>query len=798
MQFKANYTNPFRRLKSFYVFVVYWLSLTVTVAQSPEVLNISIISENEEQVKDLVEFENQIKSEINQLLVNRRTVNFNSEYCKCSPVKLAELIEATFQDEQTDIIVTVGSMASAILAQRKSFPKPAISSFIIDNGLQNVPITPQGTSGINNFTYIQSPFSFKEDLNILYDIYPFKKVGIIRSKNLDRLFPNFEDLFSETAIELQAEFVSIAAGNDAASTLAALPEDVDAAYVFPLFDKFTPDQYPLLFEGLVQKGLPSVALMGEEMVEQGALVGFQNQPNIDKLPRRIAINISKIVDGANAADLPVQINTFSQTVVINMNTVREVGAYPNWDIVSEAILLNVNDVQTDRQLTLESVIVEALEKNLALKANEKDPRLAQQEVQLAKAELLPQVDANTVVSLIDENSALNSFGTRGRVTWTASGSLSQLVYAEPAWANLAIQEYLKKGEEYGLQTTLLDVIVDAASAYLSVLQAKSFLEIQSANVSVTKNNLDIAKAKDAVGYSGATDLNRWISELALAKIDQNDAQAQYEQAKYALNQFLNHPIREEFQTEEVGVSTDLLMVNDERLLNQIQNEKELEQLGDFFVSEAMINLPELKEIDAGLSAQRRLLKSQKRAFYLPTFAITGGLDYILERWDVTLIEGFPAQEIKPSWNLGLAMQYPILEGGRKRFDQEKTEIGILQIQDQRADVRNQLELRVRANLQTASAAYFRVSQYEKALKAANDNFDIIQDSYSQGLVSITNLIDAQNAKVQTQLGAANAGYQFIVDFLEVERSMGFYYHLMSISEKDAFFERLFSTIVQKK
>ena len=44
----------------------------------------------------------------------------------------------------------------------------------------------------------------------------------------------------------------------------------------------------------------------------------------------------------------------------------------------------------------------------------------------------------------------------------------------------------------------LDLIQDAATAYINILQAKSLVTIQVENVNLTRDNLNIAKAKEAV------------------------------------------------------------------------------------------------------------------------------------------------------------------------------------------------------------------------------------------------------------------------------------------------------------
>lgn len=753
-------------------------------------LHVQIISEHDIRQKEIANYEQRVKEEIETVMLNRKSVVFTSSYCNCGAAQVSTLLNAAFSNPEIDIVLAIGPLASAVLSKQNSFPKPALASMVIDQKAQQVAITAAGTSGIPNFTYIQSPFSFEKDLALLHQVFPFKKLGIIVPSNVGNLLPGMNAVFNGIVGKMDASMVVLNNGADAAARLAQIPSDVDAVYVLPLFNEFAEGEYKKLFDGLTQKKLPSVAMLGESMVGIGAMLGYEAGPNLSRMPKRIALDVSKIAEGINASTLPVNINTYSDNVIINMNTVRQVGAYPNWDLMTGSTLLNANAPTTDASLSLQSTIMLALNENLELKTNQINPLVAAQDVKLAKALLLPQLDASSSVYVLDENTAEGSFGTVGRTNWVAGADLSQIVFAEPALANVAIQKLLQKGEETGVKTTQLDVVLDAVEGYLNVLQAKSFMEIQSSNVGVTKANLDVAKAKDSVGYSGATDMNRWIAQLALAKVDLNDAQTQFRQAKYALNQKLNKEIKADFEVEDISQNSNMLMVTDSRMLSKINNENELNKLSDFLVDEAIKNLPELQQFDYYIAAQERLALSQKRAFYAPTLGVSGAYDHTLQRWDVKESIIGPTGDPEPSWNIGLGLKFPILQGGTRKHNLEKTNLNVRQIQTSKADTRNKLELRVRVYLQDAVASHFEVQRFKEASAAASANYDIVQDAYQQGLVNVTSLIDAQNAKVQTAIGLAAANYQFILDFFEVERAIGNYYNLNSPAERDAFFNRL--------
>ena len=64
------------------------------------------------------------------------------------------------------------------------------------------------------------------------------------------------------------------------------------------------------------------------------------------------------------------------------------------------------------------------------------------------------------------------------------------------------------------------------------------------------------------------------------------------------------------------------------------------------------------------------------------------------------------------------------------------------------------------------------------------------DAYSRGAVSLTELLDAQNAFVVADEAAANAVYDFLADYIDVQRALGRFDALMTPEEHASFRQRL--------
>jgi outer membrane protein TolC len=105
-----------------------------------------------------------------------------------------------------------------------------------------------------------------------------------------------------------------------------------------------------------------------------------------------------------------------------------------------------------------------------------------QNVHIARSVLLPQIEAAATGVVIDKDRAESSFGSQAERTLSGAATLSQVIYSEPAWANLSIQRHFQAALAKDRDQLRLDIARDAALAYLRVLRAKTFERIQKNNL----------------------------------------------------------------------------------------------------------------------------------------------------------------------------------------------------------------------------------------------------------------------------------------------------------------------------
>ncbi len=763
---------------SFFLFQI----VQVNIAYAAEAVRIGILFDI--QKKNPETFLEHLNQEVNSLLGNKYDITIPEKSIKTaswSRKSILQKYEELTVDDGVDIIIAVGALNAAVLARHEDFPKPLIILGIMDDELQQIPMTGEKKSGIHNLAYVLMNRDFESDLKDFYDITPYKNLTVIINGKLVALIPGAGKKIREftAAQEVVSQVLTYDGNID--QVIENIPAETDAVMFGGLYG-MSDREKQRLFDHVNKLRLSSYSFQGVSDVRLGVLAGSLPETNLQKITRRIALDIEKILAGLDPANFSTLLS-FEKRLTLNMETARKIGFSPKWSVQANADLINEDVSGSDRLLDFEKIVQEALVSNLRLKIEEETVNSADADVSIARSDLLPSLGASLTATKIDEDSA----GLQAEEMTGGVLTLNQVIYSDQIWTNLAVKKHLLTSAESAYYEVLLNTVMDAGINYFDILRSKTDRNIKKNYLHLVKQNYEIAEYRERVGYSGSSDVYRWKSELATATIDLLKAQNNVRLAKIRLNEFLLKPLDEEFVVKDIGLSERLFQrYGGEEILSAVDTPKTLDLMTDFLLIEALNNLPEIIQFKENLAAQERILSGNKRQRFMPLISFQSQADRVFSRAGVG---SDPVNPTDSSWNLGFNASWSLFEGGGIYADVRRALSETVKLKNQLHDATRKIELNLKSAILDLRIKSASLHLTKEAAEAADKNFELVRDSYSTGAVSIVSLLDAQNAALAANQSAANAVYEYFISLLEVERGFGGFTVMTPLEEQKAFFHR---------
>jgi outer membrane protein len=705
----------------------------------------------------------------------------------------AELSRA-MHDSSIAAVVTLGPIGSNLLARSGSPAKPAIAGTIIDATWQGIPAR-DGASGVRHLAYVDPSYPVGNTLADFHHLIPFHRIAILLDSDLLQAIPLLKASATAMVRKATGAEALVVAGSDRADpVLAALPSGVDAVYLTP-FPRMRDDEYARLIAGLNAWRLPTLSYTADPDIRLGALASYEPPENWQRRARRIAVDLQRILAGDDAGTLPVELVS-APRLTLNLSTARLIGVSPGWSVLTDAELVGVDSAGPRDTLSLAEAMQQAQAANLDLAAADLDVTSGRQEVTRSRANLLPQIDSRISQTYTRQGTAAASLGQQPERLLDGGVTFSLPLYAEQAWAGYGSQQSLQRGREAERDKLRLDVVLDAATAYLGVLQARTLADVQRSNLYRTRSNLEVARLREGVGSASRADIYRWQGEVATARRDLISAETQVRVAQLELKRLLNRRLQQPLAQQPVTLGDPALLAQDSTVLSWFDDPPRFAALTDFLVGYALRLSPELGQVDASISAQRRQRTAAGRALWLPTLSLQGGLSNVFDRSGAgSTVPTLPSPIAFPTapdmtWQLRVEATLPIFTGFENTATRVQTGIDLDRLEVQRNAVKLGVDQRVRAAMETAAAAYAAIALTRDAADAAGRNYTLVSDAYANGAASITTVLDAQSAALTSSEEAANAVHDFLLDLMKVERAMGTFGVLQPAEQRRAFLEQL--------
>jgi outer membrane protein len=406
------------------------------------------------------------------------------------------------------------------------------------------------------------------------------------------------------------------------------------------------------------------------------------------------------------------------------------------------------------RLTLDEAVALALKQNPTVQIAILTAAQSEQDRNIARADLLPQASAR----LSDEAQKINlraQFGgapsfpglpkTVGPFQLFSAGpSVSAPVFDLTLWQRFQAARNTASASKANSLSTREQVILLVVSQYIGTLRAV-------ANVQASQSRVDLAQAL----YDQAADLQK---EGVGTGIDTLRANVELQNEKQRLLEAEN-----DRETSLYGLS---------RLVDLDPREKvELADSLSFFetpqpeveasIAEAMANRQEWR----ALASQIKAAENQKKAAQasrLPNVRFDGEFAYVGNSGTTTL----------PTYTYEASVNLPLFTGGRIRAEVVSTDLEIRKLDEQRADLRNQIALEVKTSLLNLDSARNEVQVANLGVQLSKEEVDQARDRFKAGVANNIEVIQAQDSLSRANDNQIAALYRFNQARADLARSIG--------------------------
>ena len=762
-------------------------SIGITFSQQKKVYDIGILADyRTSEVQPLLQ---QLQHEIESVVGEDAVISFSESNILINNYDLETAMAnyQTLMENETDIVLAFGPVNAHIINRLKTHDKPTIMFGAVNQDIHILDLT-KPTSGQENFYYLVESESYSTDLKKFKELTDFSNLGVLVEAPLMGILP-LKETFDRLTNELDVDYklIPFSTYDDIPAQL----EGIDAVYIADGF-YLTSDQNAALAQVLIEKKLPSFTVNGPDDVKGGYLATNQAKDNIDQFFRRIALSIESYINGTSLGDLPVYIE-YTPRLTINFNTAKAIGIPIKYSLIAETDFVgDFNKTASQKKYGLLEAIDQAIGANLSLLANQKDVELSGQDIKSAQSNYLPSLTANANGTYVDPDLAAITNGQNPEFSTAGNLTLTQTLFSEGANANISIQKSLQKAQQENFNAAQLDLVFDVANAYFNTLILKANAQIQSRNLELTKRNLEIAEQNYDAGQSGKSDMLRFQSQMAQNTQSMVEAINSLQQGFLSLNQVLNNPMSLDIDVEDAILGEGVFeSYNYDELFGLLDNPSLREPFVDFLVEEAYNNAPELKFLDYNLDATERNLKLNSLGRLLPTLALQGQYNSTFNRSGAgsTPPPGFGL--VDNSYNATLNISLPIFNQNLTNVNRQTAIIQKEQLQINKDNTKLGISAGVRNGVFNLVNQISNIQLSEVSENAAKEALELTQNSYSNGAVNIVQLLDAQNNYLNAQLARVNASYNYLINAIQLERIMGYYFLLNTDAENDAFRQRFF-------
>ena len=413
-------------------------------------------------------------------------------------------------------------------------------------------------------------------------------------------------------------------------------------------------------------------------------------------------------------------------------------------LLTAVTTVTVAKAQREHKMTVDELF-QLVESNSKTLLSEKiSVEFAQKGIEAARSARLPELVASASVSL------------NGDVLITDRDFTNAQGFAAPRWGNsLAVEAqqvvYAGGAIDAGIRTAELQARQASVSEqqrrqqqrflalgqYLEIYKLQRREQVYELNIRLTQRLIDDVKAKHQQGMALRNDVTRYELQMETLRLGLKKLQDQ--------RAIQNHQL-----CNQLGLSEGILVAPDSASVFSYLPATDNAQLNSW-QTEALACSPSIQQSEVRQEMARegvRLAKSMQ----LPKVAIVAADNFAGPfTYDIP-----PLDKNINYWYVGLGVKYPISALFKQNKKVQQARIRTRQAEQQHAVVAEQLNNQVQQAWTYYQQAFVELETQQKSVQLARQNYEVVNERYLQQLALITDMIDAQNTKLNAELNESDA------------------------------------------
>lgn len=295
-----------------------------------------------------------------------------------------------------------------------------------------------------------------------------------------------------------------------------------------------------------------------------------------------------------------------------------------------------------------------------------------------------------------------------------------------------------------------DLVAETHIAYINVLFARETARVLREAIASYEAHLKDSRAREEVGLAASHEVLAVTVERERAELGRVLADNASAVATANLLRLVGLPPETEVELDPapLGLAATPLALEDQ-------------------VKRASAGRPELEALRArirSLEATSRVAQSSSR----PQAGLQAGFDYSNPNPRILPLSG----EWKDSWSVGLNVSWKILDGGRSSASAAQSQAQADALRAQLRDLESRIRLDVTTRRLELESALAGKAVALRGIEAAKDAVRVAKDRYREGVLSSSELLDAETRLLRAELEATQTEAQIQTALANLTRAVG--------------------------